>query len=195
MTPDSGQSASSRAGARTTPTLYLVRHGKAMNRTRWDAPDSARPLTKRGIEQSRLIAGHLLGLVSRPPSRVLSSPAVRCRQTVEPLAAAAKLDVLETDWLNEGSDGDDAFEQLRKLTVRLDPSSGKGGPVVACSHGDVIWTILARLARLGVELGPGADAPKGGVWIIGTTASRVLGASLFEPDVQRSSRHNGRPQP
>ena len=75
MTPDSGQSASSRAGARTTPTLYLVRHGKAMNRTRWDAPDSARPLTKRGIEQSRLIAGHLLGLVSRPPSRVLSSPA------------------------------------------------------------------------------------------------------------------------
>jgi broad specificity phosphatase PhoE len=118
----------------------------------------------------------------------LSSPAVRCRQTVEPLAAAANLGVAETEWLNEGSDGDDAFEQLRKLAVRLDPPSGRGGPVVACSHGDVIWTILDRLARLGIDLGTGADAPKGGVWIIGTTAGRVLDASLFEPDVERSPR-------
>ena len=185
MTPARGTSSSPRREARTTPTLYLVRHGKARNRERWDTADSERPLTKRGVEQSRVIAKHLVDLGGREPSRVLSSPAVRCRQTVGPLASACKLDVVETEWLDEGSDGDYAFEQLRKLTVRLAPSSGAGGPVAACTHGDVIWTILERLARLGVDLGRGAGAPKGGVWIIGTTASTVLHASLFEPAIER----------
>jgi 8-oxo-(d)GTP phosphatase len=156
-----------------------------MNRERWDGPDSERPLTKRGLEQSRVIAGHLADLVGRRPSRVLSSPALRCRQTVEPLAAAGKLDVVEAEWLNEGSDGDDALEQLRKLVLRLDPPSGLGGPVAACSHGDVIWTILERLARLGVDLGTGPEAPKGSVWIISMTATTVLDAHLYEPDVER----------
>jgi 8-oxo-(d)GTP phosphatase len=177
---------------RTIPTLYLVRHGKAENRERWDAPDSERPLVKRGIEQSRLIAGHLVDLVGRAPSRVLSSPAVRCQQTVEPLATASALAVVETQWLNEGSDGQYAFEQLRKLAVRLDPPSGVGGPVAACSHGDVIWEILERLVRLGVDLGRQPDAPKGGVWIIGTTATTVVHASLYEPDTGGRGSHSGR---
>jgi 8-oxo-dGTP diphosphatase len=183
-----GRSGPQPGHTRTIPTLYLVRHGKAENRERWDSPDSERPLTKRGLEQSRVIAGHLVDLAARPPSRVLSSPAVRCRQTIEPLAAASKLAVVEAEWLNEGSDGGHALEQLRKLTVRLDPPSGVGGPVAACSHGDVIWDILESLARLGVDLGRQPDAPKGGVWVIGTTATSVLQASLYEPDTGRGPR-------
>jgi len=159
-----------------------------MNRERWDGPDSERPLTKRGLEQSGVIARQLFDLVGRTPSRVLSSPAVRCRQTVEPLAAASKLDVVEAEWLDEGSDGDGAFGQLRELAVRGDPPSGSGGPVAACSHGDVIWTILERLARLGVDLGAGPYAPKGGVWVIKMTASTVSDAHLYEPDIGRRQR-------
>ena len=117
-----------------------------------------------------------------------SSPAVRCRQTVGPLASACKLDVVETEWLDEGSDGDYAFEQLRKLTVRLDPSSGAGGPVAACTHGDVIWTILERLARLGVDLGRGAGASEHGRAV--TDAAHVGGHGRHHPG-ELTSRHVG----
>jgi len=176
-----------KASERTTPTLYLVRHGKAENRERWADPDLERPLTRRGHEQARVIASHLVDLVGRRPVRVLSSPAARCRDTVVPLAKLSGLDVVEAGWLVEGSEPGHAFEQLFRLTARLDPPSGVGGPVVACTHGDVIWGILDRLARLGVDLGPNADAaPKGGVWIIKSAAGKVVDATLYRPDVVRT---------
>ncbi|HXY45247.1 MAG TPA: phosphoglycerate mutase family protein [Acidimicrobiales bacterium] len=180
MTPPR-RSSSPAAGHRVTPTLYLVRHGRAESRERWQEPDSLRPLTRRGLEQARIIAGHLLELVDRRPSRVLSSPAVRCCQTVEPLASASQLEVVQADWLAEGSEPDYAYDKLRKLAARLDPPSGLGGPVAACTHGDVIWGILERLRRHGVDLGPQPDAPKGGVWIIALSA-RLGSASLYLPD-------------
>ena len=173
---------------RVIPTVYLVRHGKAESRERWQAPDSERPLTKRGIEQARVIASHLGDLEGRQPSRVLSSPAVRCRQTVEPLADASKLEVVQTEWLDEGSEPDYAFEQLRKLAAGLDPPSGVGGPVAACTHGDVIWGILEHLHRLGVDLGPRPDAPKGSVWIIAATATAVTSVTFYQPDEARKTR-------
>ncbi len=173
---------------RITPTLYLVRHGKAENRERWQEPDSLRPLTRRGLDQARLIAGHLVDLVNRQPARVLSSPAIRCRQTVEPLAAASKLEVVQAEWLDEGSEPGFAFGQLRKLAARLDPPSGVGGPVVACTHGDVMWGILEQLHRLGIDLGAKPDAPKGGVWIIGTTATTPSTASFYQPDEGRKAK-------
>jgi broad specificity phosphatase PhoE len=190
MTPAGGGAPPSEHTAGIVPSLYLLRHAKAKNRERWDAPDGERPLTTRGFEQAGVIAGHLLDLVGRTPSAALSSPAVRCLQTIQPLAAASKICVVETEWLNEGSNGDDAFEQLHGLTLRHDPPSGAGGPVAACSHGDVIWTILDRLGRLGVDLGPSPDAPKGGVWIIGVTETGVAHARLYVPDPERGHRGN-----
>ncbi|MGO8875525.1 MAG: SixA phosphatase family protein [Acidimicrobiales bacterium] len=173
---------------RTTPTVYLVRHAKAENRDRWEAPDSERPLTTRGLEQSRVIASHLADLGGRQPSRVLSSPARRCHQTVEPLAAASKLEVVQAEWLDEGSDSEYAFEQLRKLAARFDPPSGLGGPVAACTHGDVIWGVLDSLHRLGVDLGPRPEAPKGGVWIIAATGPKLSTAAFYQPDEARKAR-------
>ena len=188
MTPARPHSVAPQKGRRNTPTIYLVRHAKAENRERWEHPDSERPLTKRGLEQSRIIASHLADLDKLSPRRVLSSPAVRCRQTVEPLAAACKLEVVEASWLHEGSDPDGAFDQLRKLAARLDPASGLGGPVVACTHGDVVWGIRERLHRLGVDLGPQPDAPKGGVWIIGATPATASTATFYQPDEGRRVR-------
>jgi broad specificity phosphatase PhoE len=184
MTP--ADDSRTRQPARTVPTLFLLRHGKAEARERWERPDFERPLTKRGYEQSRVIAGHLVDLVGRKPSRVLSSPAVRCRETVTDLAAACGLEVVEASWLSEGEDPLHAFDQLRKLVGRLDPPSGLGGPVAACTHGDVIWGVLERIARLGVDLGPRPDVPKGGVWVIGTNARSVVTATLYRPDAVRA---------
>ena len=61
--------------------LYLVRHAHAGNKRQWQGADLARPLSAQGRKEA-------LGLVeqlgARPTGRVLSSPAERCLQTVQP---------------------------------------------------------------------------------------------------------------
>lgn len=167
--------------SRVEPTIYLVRHAHAKGRESWEGPDSERPLTTRGLEQSRLLASHLTDLEERPPSRLLSSPAVRCQQTLQPLALTMQLEVVPADWLNEGSEAGAALEQLRALAARLDPPSGVGGPIAACTHGDVVWGVLESLHRSGVDLGPQPGAPKGGVWILASAPEGVASARFYHP--------------
>ncbi len=68
--------------------------------------------------------------------RVVSSPYVRCVQTVEPLAEAAGLRVELDERLAEGADVDAAFD----LLLELDAVHG-----VVCTHGDLIPLLLRRL--------------------------------------------------
>src|SRR3954469_967625 len=63
--------------------LLLVRHAKAGNRKSWDGVDRLRPLTDAGWAQGTALLD-LLG--ESRPVRLLSSPYVRCVQTLEPLA-------------------------------------------------------------------------------------------------------------
>lgn len=170
------------------PTIYLVRHAHARSREGWDGDDSERPLTPRGLEQSRLLGSYLADLEDRSPSRVLSSPATRCLQTLEPLAESTKLEVVAADWLDEGSEAIHALAQLRALAARLDPPSGVGGPIAACTHGDVVWGVLEELHRSGVDLGPQPGAPKGSVWILTTEPEGVASARFHHPEDGRRYR-------
>ena len=63
--------------------------------------------------------------------RILSSPYVRCVQTVEPLAAALGLEVELDERLKEGK-GDAAAELLRE------------DGVVCCTHGDIVEALVGR---------------------------------------------------
>lgn len=144
------------AGERSArPRLYLVRHAKAEARERWPGPETCRPLTSRGRRQAEAIAEELAG-ARRPPCEIVSSPAVRCGETVEPLATRLELEVETVSWLYEGSDPAAALALLSERASRT----------VACTHGDVIWGLLELLSGDGVDLGPRPDAPKGGVWRI-----------------------------
>src|SRR5215211_81668 len=67
----------------------LVRHADAGLRSEWLGSDEWRGLTALGHEQARAVAGVLGGLQIR---RLLSSPSLRCRQTVVPLARVQGLD-------------------------------------------------------------------------------------------------------
>lgn len=146
------------------PCLFLVRHAKAGSRERFEGPDLSRPISPRGREQALEIA-RTLRATPRPIRRLLSSPAMRCRQTVDPLAEVARLQVEEVDWLAEAADPDHAFELLGRLTADTDPPDASGGPLVACTHGDVVWGVIDGLVRIGVDIGE-PDAPKGGIWMI-----------------------------
>jgi 8-oxo-dGTP diphosphatase len=135
-------------------SIYLVRHAKAGSRSDWDGDDEVRPLSKNGWKQAHGIAERLSG--RRVPSALLSSPYLRCRQTLEPLAAATGLTVLVEPRLTEGS----PFEPVLDLLAEVADGT------VLCSHGDVVPDTIAALQRRGCELLTAADWRKATVWTI-----------------------------
>jgi phosphohistidine phosphatase SixA len=78
--------------------ILLVRHASAGDREQWDGDDRVRPLDDRGRRQ----ADELVELLAEyEVTRLLSSPSLRCIQTVEPFAQARGLDIEIRDELSE----------------------------------------------------------------------------------------------
>jgi phosphohistidine phosphatase SixA len=114
----------------------LLRHASAGDRDAWEGDDRARPLDRKGRKQSERLATELQG---RGIQRIVSSPYVRCVQTVEPLARALGVPVETDERLAEGASRDDALELVREATV----------PTVLCTHGDVVEELLGRHLKKG----------------------------------------------
>src|SRR4051812_8090574 len=108
-------------------TVFLVRHADAKSRANWPHDDESRPLTKRGAVQAEGLARLL---VDHPIKRILSSPSIRCVDTVSPLAKKLGRKVEPTEELLEGADAVKAYELLRT-------SSRASGDTVLCTHGDL----------------------------------------------------------
>ncbi len=138
--------------------VLLVRHAEAGDRDRWEGPDEERPLTAEGQAQAQGLTEALAGY---DVGRVLSSPYLRCTQTVEPLAAARGLTVEPTDDLAEG-EGPAALALVRSL---LDQT----GDTVLCSHGDVVDEVLDGLGVVRDDI-----TRKGATWVLGAGAARAL---------------------
>ena len=124
--------------------VLLVRHAKAGDRARWTGDDRLRPLDPRGRRQANALVGPLSGYAL---TRLVSSPYDRCLQTLEPLSARLAMPVESDDGLDEGVSG----EEARALIGRLGP-----GPVVLCTHGDVMEALV----------GEGAPKKKGATWLL-----------------------------
>jgi 8-oxo-dGTP diphosphatase len=134
--------------------VYVVRHGKAGSREGWEGPDEERPLTRRGRRQARRLVERFQGV---DVDRILSSPFVRCVQTVEPLAEARGLEVEATSELAESADPDEALELLGALDDR---------PTVICGHGTEIRELVRRLEAAGATVEGGRGIAKGSVWVL-----------------------------
>ena len=104
-------------------TLIVLRHGKAAPREDY-ADDLERPLTPVGVEQARTLVPLLAAYGVR---RVVSSPAVRCAQTVEPYAHSISTFLEIDDRLAEDTR---AAQVTRSVASLLDRKK----PVVLCSH-------------------------------------------------------------
>lgn len=150
-------------------TLYLVRHAKAGSRASWQGDDRLRPLSARGQRQAEAIAELLTG---QPFGRVVTSPYVRCSQTVAPLAERRALDVEEHESLAEGAD-------LAAVLALVDGLLGCGA--VICSHGDVIPMLLDHLSSLGLDLGPEPECAKASTWILDSVGPVVNAARYVPP--------------
>lgn len=148
--------------------VLLVRHAQALPRSSWEDDDRERTLSGRGQRQAE---GLVNLLVERKPLRVLSSPYVRCVDTVAPLAAVLGVEVEPVDELAEGA-GSRAVGLLRGLATE---------DVVLCSHGDVIPEMLESVARDGVDLGRNPRCAKASVWVLRARDGRFSKASYLEP--------------
>jgi 8-oxo-(d)GTP phosphatase len=144
--------------------VYLVRHAKAGERATWTRPDEERPLTTRGVRQAGRLVGRFDGL---DVARIVSSPYVRCIQTVEPLARSRGLEVERVDELAEGADLARAVGFVGSLDAR---------PTVACGHGGEIEAILGAFERRGADLEGARTLAKGSVWVLDRRGGAVVSA-------------------
>ena len=115
--------------------IVLIRHASAGDRDEWQGDDRIRPLDEKGKRQAEKLVARL---AETPFARVLSSPYIRCVQTVEPLASARRLPIEELDELGEGADPDAAVSALRAADG-----------AAACVHGDLVEELLGRSLKKG----------------------------------------------
>src|SRR5438477_840471 len=143
----------------------LVRHARAGSRKGWEGPDVERPLSKKGRRQAD---GLVDMLEPYGVKRILSSPYVRCAQTVEPLAEALGLEIEASPELAEGAPVAAAVDIVRQHA---------GTMAVFCTHGDIVPAVLDELAKDGgIALPPDYDYAKGSVWEVEETDGRATAA-------------------
>lgn len=161
-------------------TVILLRHGRSTANTALTLAGRTPGvgLDETGLTQAKSLRDRLDGL---PVEALIRSPLLRCRQTIEPLAAALGLDPVIEDGLIEVDYGDwtgrplkdlvsehtwsvvqqhpssavfpggeslagmatRAVEAVRSHDRRLAEQAGRDVLWVACSHGDVIKSVLA----------------------------------------------------
>jgi phosphohistidine phosphatase SixA len=148
--------------------ILLIRHAKAGSRERWEGDDRQRALTRSGRRQAEALVEQLR---DEPIERVLSSPYLRCIQTVEPLAGARSLMVKTERLLAEGAD----WRQT------LDLVSDAPGPAVMSSQGDVIGGIVMSLVEQGLVEAENARWQKGSTWVLEVRERRIIGATYLPP--------------
>lgn len=117
-------------------TSVLLRHAAAGDKRHWTGDDWLRPLDARGRRQAAELVELLRPLKVR---RVVTSPYVRCVETVEPLAEALGLPLEQDDRLGEGM-GRAAADLLRE------------DGVLCCTHGDVVDALLGTDLKKGAAV-------------------------------------------
>ena len=145
-------------------TVLLVRHAVALARRRWDGDDELRPLTESGRHQADAIPRQISTFAI---DRVFSSPAVRCLDTVRPIARDRGLGIEEVDVLAEGTGTRGAG------LVDL------GSCVVLCGHGDNLLDLLVELARHVGDLPSDPPFAKGATWVLERRDGKVDAATYL----------------
>lgn len=135
-------------GVTKTFALLVVRHGKAVDKRSWHGDDAERPLTTRGVAQAAALS-RVLGAWA--PKRIVSSPAVRCVATVEPLSIALGVPVKTDAGISQKAweNGDAEVRRVVGKRVRV------GKTAILCSHNPVLPAIIR-------EIGLATGTPLGG---------------------------------
>lgn len=141
-----------------TKPLILLRHAKAVERHDWEGEDTDRPLSSYGERQSkRLLANFLPFAVEE----IHSSSAVRCYETITPMARGLSVDFFFTDSLTEevfAKDKDRPIKYIHRLLVN-------DYTTLVCSHNPILPAVLSSFFdKFGVEISESKLEP-GDSWV------------------------------
>jgi 8-oxo-(d)GTP phosphatase len=169
-----------------TVPLILVRHASAGHKDDWAGDDLLRPLDARGTSDALLLA-RLLACFA-PRAQVISSPALRCIETVRPFAAGFGGRVeAEASLAVPGRAGESSLARTgRGDTVRqlFRDLVAAGRPAVVCLHRENLPAALAAACSALGAPGPTAASdpslPKGGFWVLHTAAGELAGLERYE---------------
>jgi 8-oxo-dGTP diphosphatase len=150
-------------------SVFVIRHAKAGSRRNWDGNDRDRPLSKTGRRQADAL---VKPLASTRGAAIVSSPYLRCVESVEPLAEEWEVAITPDRRLAEGAGPAGALALVRELAA--------GGGAL-CTHGDVLTELLELLGRAGVDLGPDPRCEKGSVWVLEVAGDRIESARYLPP--------------
>ena len=129
----------------TTP-LIILRHAKAKSRDGWKKADHLRTLNSQGRAQLPYVSQILAPF---GVTKLVSSSATRCVDTLQEYATAKKLKITTTDGLTEEKATDrETGAYMQRLALKVGTS---GKPTVVCGHRPVIPTMLTAL---GVQVRP-----------------------------------------
>ncbi|WP_113701987.1 NUDIX hydrolase [Nonomuraea lactucae] len=144
-----------------TVPLVLIRHGSAGSRQDWRGDDALRPLDAEGEAQAATLA---TVLPAYRPEVLMSSPSLRCVQTLEPYAAAVGADIrLDPLLSEEDRDPDKTPALVADLRV----------PAAVCSHGKVLPDLIGALSGKEVHLRKGTFA------VLHRTGDRVISVERY----------------
>ena len=121
--------------------LFLWRHAEAED----SVPDLARPLTPRGQKDAARVAKALARQLD-VDTRLVISPAVRTRETAQPLAARASLQVEIDDRLAPGADLDAVLDALETAIASC---TGDAPSLVMVGHQPWLGQVARRLLTNG----------------------------------------------
>jgi 8-oxo-dGTP pyrophosphatase MutT (NUDIX family)/phosphohistidine phosphatase SixA len=170
---------------RATVPLILLRHASAGQKKNWPTDDESRPLDARGEVDALALAGLLPCFA--PSARIISSPALRCTESVR-LYAASFGGTVDTEAalalsgrfgeLSSGTNGGDALADLVRDLVAA------GRPAVLCLHRENLPKALAAACTaLGAPAPPEPDPPlpKGGFWVVHMADRELAGLERYVP--------------
>ena len=155
----------------TAVPVYLIRHAKATDPAEWSENDELRPLTAEGRRQA---AGLITLFRDAAFKALISSPHLRCVQTLEPLSEAWRMPIATSDALAEGANVRDATELML--------SAAAAGPAALCTHGDVMMNVVQELLDSGVRLrGDQTEFKKGSTWVLKARDGEFVSARYLPP--------------
>ena len=156
--------------------IYLIRHASAGHRFGLDADDVDRPLDEGGAQEAQQISE---ALITQPIRKIMSSRAVRCQQSIAPLARQLEIEIEIEPNLFEGSH--------HSATALIKSFFNYPYDVVACSHGDVIPEILGDLIEEGLKIRGGRSCAKSSIWALSTSKEGRMSGLYFSSPLEFKS--------